>query len=97
MKAKNSTSNPGVLLVIFLIFQSVWLQAQQTQSLSKKLHISGDEMNSLYIIGGVLIFGIASYVIYSIIDKNRKVDKPANNRPVSSHRHNHHRIVKKST
>ncbi len=98
MKSTTNTLNRGGLFVfIFLMLQSFWLCAQESQSLSKKLHISGDEMNSLYIIGGVLIFGIASYIIYSIIDKNKKVDKPRNNKPATSHRnHHHHRVVKKS-
>jgi ABC-type nickel/cobalt efflux system permease component RcnA len=71
------------------------MNAQQS-NMTKKLGISGDEMNSLYIIGGVLVFGIGVYVIYSIIDRNRKEDKPANRRPVSHRNHHHHRVVKKS-
>lgn len=82
-------------MLIFLLFQSFWMSAQQN-TLSKKLGISGDEMNSVYIIGGVLVFGIGVYVIYSIIERNRKEETPTNRRSVSHRHHHHHRVVKKS-
>ena len=94
METKNSKSGfKSYLLLIFMIFQSFWLSAQGG-GITKRI-VSGDEMNSLYIIGSVLAFGIISYFVYSMINKNRKTDKPANRRPVS-HRSHHNRVIKKS-
>lgn len=94
METKNSNSGfKSYLLLIFMIFQSFWLSAQEG-GITKRL-VASDEMNSLYIIGSVLVFGIIAYFVYSMIDKNRKADKPVNKRSVS-HRSHNHRVIKKS-
>lgn len=94
METKNSKSGfKSYLLLIFAVFQSSWLSAQGG-GITKKI-VASDEMNSLYIIGSVLVFGIISYFVYSMINKNRKTDKPVNRRPVS-HRSHHSRVIKKS-
>jgi heme/copper-type cytochrome/quinol oxidase subunit 2 len=85
----------GILLAIFMLFHSCWMNAQQSP-ISKKLGLSGSEMNSVYILGGVLIVGIVGYFVYSMIDKNRKDGKPSSRRPVSHRHHHHHRVIKKS-
>jgi heme/copper-type cytochrome/quinol oxidase subunit 2 len=85
------------LLFMFMVIQSFWLQAQEP-GVSKKI-VSGDQMNSLYIIGSVLVFGVIAYFVYSMIDKNRRAreeDKPQTRRPASHRHHHHHRVIKKS-
>lgn len=78
------------------MLQSAWLKAEGSKGIAKKLGLSGSEMNSVYIIGGVLVMGIVGYIVYSIIEKNRKNDKPVNRHPVSHRHHHHHRVIKKS-
>lgn len=97
METKSNTSAiSSKLLFVFMVFQSFWLQAQEP-GVSKKI-VSGDQMNSLYIIGSVLVFGVVAYFVYSIIDKRRAKDedKPQTRRPVSHRHHHHHRVIKKS-
>jgi hypothetical protein len=98
METKSNTSViSSTLLFVFMVFQSFWLQAQEP-GVSKKI-VSGDQMNSLYIIGSVLVFGVVAYFVYSMIDKHRQAkegDKPQTRRPVSHRNHHHHRVIKKS-
>lgn len=97
METKSNTSAfSSKLLLIFMVAQSFWLQAQEP-GVSKKI-VSGDQMNSLYIIGSVLVFGVVAYFVYSMIDKrrSRNEDKPQARRPVSHRHHHHHRVIKKS-
>jgi hypothetical protein len=98
METKSNTSAiSSKLLFVFMVFQSFWLRAQEP-GVSKKI-VSGDQMNSLYIIGSVLVFGVVAYFVYSIIDRNRqaKDEGKTNTRRTSSHRHHHHhRVIKKS-
>lgn len=98
MKTKSNTSAIiSKLLFVFMVFQSFWLLAQEP-GVSKKI-VSGDQMNSLYIIGSVLVFGVVAYFVYSIIDRNRqaKQEGKTNTRRTTSHRHHHHhRVIKKS-
>lgn len=98
METKSNTSViSSTLLFVFMIFQSFWLQAQEP-GVSKKI-VSGDQMNSLYIIGSVLVFGVVAYFVYSMIDKHRQAkedDKPQTRRPASHRNHHHHRVIKKS-
>lgn len=97
METKNHRSNRNTLLAFTLVMlQSAWLKAEGAKGLAKKMGLSGSEMNSLYIIGGVLVMGIVGYIVYSIIEKNRKDDKPVNRPPVSHRHHHHHRVIKKS-
>ncbi len=97
METKSNTSVfSSKLLFVFMVFQSFWIQAQEP-GVSKKI-VSGDQMNSLYIIGSVLVFGVVAYFVYSMIDKRRTrdEDKPQTRRPVSHRHHHHHRVIKKS-
>jgi hypothetical protein len=98
MEAKSNTPTVGSkLLFVFMVFQSFWLQAQEP-GVSKRI-VSGDQMNSLYIIGSVLVFGVVAYFVYSMIDKHRQArqgDKPQSRRQVSHRHHHHHRVIKKS-
>ena len=97
METKSNTSVISrKLLFVFMVFQSVWIQAQEP-GVSKKM-VSGDQMNSLYIIGSVLVFGVIAYFVYSMIDKRRSgnEDKSQTRRPVSHRHHHHHRVIKKS-
>lgn len=91
---RNTSARKSLLVVMIVLFQSFWLNAQEA-GISKKI-VSGDQMNSLYIIGSVLVFGIVAYFVYSMIDKRRakEEDKPQPRR-TASHRH-HHRVIKKS-
>lgn len=61
-----------------------------------KKGFSGSNLTSLYIIGGVLGFGIIGYVIVSILSRgsNKKEQTKTSIKP-HSHRY-HHRIVKKT-
>lgn len=100
METKNNTSAfKSLLVLLFVVSQSFWLQAQGSR-ISKKI-VSGDQMNSLYIIGSVLVFGIVAYFVYSVIDKNRKAKgkedgRSAARRSGSNRQHHHHRVIKKS-
>ncbi len=97
METKNHRSNRNTFLAFMLLMlSSVWLKAEESQGIAKKLGISGSDMNSVYIIGGVFLVGIVAYIIYSINEKNHKDDKPVNRHPVSHRHHHHHRVVKKS-
>lgn len=93
---RNTFVRKNLLVLIIALFQSFWLSAQEA-GISKKI-VSGDQMNSLYIIGSVLVFGIVAYFVYSMIDKRRSKaeDKPQPRRTVSHRHHHHHRVIKKS-
>ncbi len=95
MKTTPKTTNSGGLFwTVLFIFSSFLIKAEETEfALSHRK----SEMNSLYIIGGVLVMGIVSYIIYSSIDKNRKEETPAPGKRVSHKHHHHHRVVKKSS
>lgn len=61
-----------------------------------KKGFSGSNLTSLYIIGGVLGFGILGYIIVTIASK---FSKPSDNKKpvVKLHPHkHHHRVVKKT-
>ena len=81
------------LLILLSLLVPVFAKAEK----SIRDSISDDETNSLYIIGGVLAFGIGFYVVYSLIEKNKKRQTPANRKPVSHRNHHHHRVLKKSS
>lgn len=93
MKAsKNNSTTNGIILLILSLISPILLKAEKTFRDS----ISDDETNSLFIIGGVLAFGIGFYAVYSIIEKNKKRVTHSNKRSVSHRHHSHHRVVKKS-
>lgn len=62
-----------------------------------------DGFIGIYIVGGILGFGIIAFIIVSVYDKRHKDDDKethANIRHLSSHRHHHHqhphKVIKKS-
>ena len=79
---------------------TIALNAETTNTFTKvmKESFSGDGFISVYIIGGVLVFGIISYLIVSKIEKAEKTDEKErdNVRPISQRHHHSHRIIKKS-
>jgi hypothetical protein len=58
---------------------------------------SGSNLTSLYIIGGVLGFGILGYIIVSVISKYSKKEEKQKHIAKPHHHKHHHRVVKKST
>ena len=79
---------------------TIALKAETTNAFTKvmKESFSGDGIISAYIIGGVLILGIISYLIVSKVEKSEKTDEKVrdNVRSISQRHHHPHRIIKKS-
>lgn len=96
---KSTSKGGGLTLMVLSILLPLLMKAQEsgrTKTLGSS--ISKDEVNSLYIVGSVLVLGIVGYIVYSFIEKHRKQEKPTVNRHVShrNHHHHNHRVVKKS-
>ena len=95
METTKKTSNGGTLLTILsLLFSSLAFSQEKSKFLNEKPE---DLIVSGYIIGGVAIFGVIIFVISKIAAKYSKEDDsaPKITRSVS-HRHPHHKVVKKS-
>lgn len=89
------SGNKSILLTMLLLFTSICLKAQEENKIMEIVH---KNMSGIYIIGGVLAFGIGLYVVSVIVSKYSKDDdaSPKNVHPIS-HRHKHpHRVIKKS-
>lgn len=95
MKTTKKTTNGGTLLTVLSLFASSLSQAQEKSNfLNEKPE---DLIVSGYIVGGVAIFGILIFVISKIAAKySKETDStPKITRP-TTHRHHHHRVIKKS-
>lgn len=96
MKTKiQKTGNKSILLTTFLLFISIYLKAEEKNTFMDIVH---RDLSGIYIIGGVLAFGIGLYVISLIFSRYTKQDDeaPKNTHPIS-HRHKHpYRVIKKS-
>ena len=96
MKTKiQKTGNKSILLTTFLLFISICLKAEEKNTFMDIVHRN---MSGIYIIGGVLAFGIGLYVVSLIVSRYSKQDDDAPKKihPIS-HRHKHpHRVIKKS-
>lgn len=104
MKTLNKSGNGGLLLTCLLMLSSMFATAQDGK-LAKTLtqDLAKDGFIGIYIIGGILGFGIIAFIIVSIYDKRHKDDDKdhhANIRHLSSHKHHHHhhphKVIKKS-
>ena len=104
MKTLDKSRNGGLLLTCLLMLSSMFAMAEDGK-LAKTLtqDLAKDGFIGVYIIGGILGFGIISFIIVSIYDKRHKdddKDQHTNIRHLSSHRHHHHhqshKVIKKS-
>ena len=92
----HKSGNKRTLLTLLSFFVSAFTKAQSTNSLlnekPKDLYIS------IYIIGGVLGFGIIIFSISKLMAKYQKEDEENKKkiRPISHRQHHHQRIIKKS-
>ncbi len=89
------SGNNSILLTMLLLFVSIYSKAQGENTFMDIVHRN---MSGIYIIGGVLSFGIGLYVVSLIVSRYSKqdADAPKNIHPIS-HRHKHpHRVIKKS-
>jgi hypothetical protein len=101
MKATEKKSGLGGLMLTAMLFLIAF--SAQATTLNKfisdvKKEMSRDGMTGVYLIAGILGFGIVLFIIVSIVNKFKKPEpKPTNIKHIA-HRHHHHphRVIKKS-
>jgi hypothetical protein len=90
----------GILLTSVLLSLSMCAKAQDSSNFFTKIYdnLIKDSQASFFIIIGVIGIGFLAYLILKIAKKYEKEDEKNgknNVRPIS-HRHHHHRVIKKS-
>lgn len=100
MKAAEKKPGPGGWMLAALLFLAT-LNAQAitvNKFISNvKREMARDGLTGVYLIVGILGFGITLFIIVSIVNKFKKPDsKPTNIKPISHRHHHHHKIIKKS-
>lgn len=90
----------GILLTYVLLSLSICAKAQDSSNFLTKIYdnLIKDSQASFFIIAGVIGIGVLAFFILKIAKKYEKEDEKNgknNVRPIS-HRHHHHRVVKKS-
>ena len=96
---KNKSGYSGFMLALLMLLSTVNAQAITVSKFidNVKREMSKDGLTGVYLIAGILGFGIVLFIIVSIVNKYRKVDsKPNNIKPINHKHHHHHRIIKKS-
>ena len=100
MKAAAKKSGlSGLMLTAFLFLTAFSAQATTVNKFISdvKKEMSRDGMTGVYLIAGILGFGIALFIIVSIVNKFKKPESKPTNIKHITHRHHHpHRIIKKS-
>jgi hypothetical protein len=100
MKTTEKTIKKGNLIGLsFFLASSIVNQLQASNSLIDgfKKSVEGDGIISVYIIGGILVFGIVGYFIVTKISKDSEKSNDAKHyvRNRSSRNHHHqHRVIK---
>lgn len=89
------SGNKSILLTMMLLLISIYVKAEGENTFMDIVHRN---MSGIYIIGGVLAFGIGLYVVSLIVSRYSKQDDEApKNTHSITHRHKHpHRVIKKS-
>lgn len=95
-----NTSKKSRILFVVSLFLTIGANAQNSNSFINTLfdNLTKDNQASFYIIGGVAGFALFAFIISKIMSKYNKDDEKGgknNIRPIS-HRHHHHRVIKKS-
>ncbi len=90
----------GILLTFVLLSLSICAKAQGSSNFFGKIYANliKDSQASFFIIAGVIGIGLMAFLILKIAKKYEKEDEKNeknNIRPIS-HRHHHHRVIKKS-
>jgi hypothetical protein len=92
--------NRGFMMTLMLSILGMSANAQQSGKFVNNLtnDLAKDSQVSLYIIGGIALFGAIIFVVAKIAAKYQK-DEPKTQRPFyhRHHHHQHHRMVKKSS
>ncbi len=90
----------GILLTCVLLSLSVCAKAQGSSNFFTKIYdnLIKDSQASFFIIAGVIGIGLAAFLILKIAKKYEKDDEKGGKSNVRhiSHRHHHHRVIKKS-
>jgi hypothetical protein len=94
------TANRGFMMTIWLSVLTMCANAQESGKFVSNLtnDLAKDSQVSLYIIGGIALFGAIIFVVAKIAAKYQK-DEPKTQRPFyhRHHHHQHHRMIKKSS
>lgn len=90
----------GILFTFVLLSLSICAKAQGSSNFFSKIYnnLIKDSQASFFIIAGVIGIGLVAFLILKIAKKYEKEDnknEKNNVRPIS-HRHHHHRVIKKS-